>query len=293
MNNLLLSLILLGMSASVGLVGYLSSRIVREENGALDRQLMAVRVSLEETTQALSKVQSDLRDQRRVVEESRTEAATAADAVTELMQTPADPASEGLWPRERQYFYLAKKHIQNFGYSPFHAAGQIGLEAVTLLGMTTSEEEATNKSFRDFFEKVGELQAARGQRLEAAAGVNNENHREIAYKLPDLIDEVGALRAELESALRMHVGDMRADLIWQRFPKPQTGQAGDHAYWVTYYADRNPDGTVQHWIRGTDGRGGGKAGVMFPPVPGTVLWQWRHLFGLEPLLPLPDAENKQ
>ena len=92
---------------------------------------------------------------------------------------------------------------------------------------------------------------------------------------------------DLRTAWISALGATRAQLLWDRLPHGPTGPEGDVDSLVTYYADRKEDGTVAHFIsEKTKGLGGLTSGVAFPVEPGTVLWQWRHLFGEEPLIPL-------
>jgi hypothetical protein len=63
-----------------------------------------------------------------------------------------------------------------------------------------------------------------------------------------------------------------------------------------YYAHRKPDGSVEHGFEvDTPGLGSMSMPVDFPLTPDSMLWQFRHLFGDQPLIPippkLPDSKN--
>ena len=68
------------------------------------------------------------------------------------------------------------------------------------------------------------------------------------------------------------------------------GQYGNDGYTIKYYADRKPDGTVEHQLslHRLDGRASNGYRLHFPS---SVMWKYRHLIGDQPLLAIPDAES--
>jgi hypothetical protein len=70
------------------------------------------------------------------------------------------PAAEGNWPRERPYFYLAKKHIPTVDYGAFDIRGRVSSEAAVLFGMAGAERRAIDQALESVYEELRRTELA-------------------------------------------------------------------------------------------------------------------------------------
>jgi hypothetical protein len=168
-------------------------------------------------------------------------------------------------------------------------------DAATLFGMTGAERAAVDNSVQTFREAIQRLQSTYAQLDPAAAGENSSTHREITYQVPAMTNEFSQLETQCEASVTAAIGLKRSALFLERareLLKASYGQFGNDGYSVTLYADRNAAGEVSHQIRFSQENGSGKNfynySVYFPLSPESILWDYRHLFGQEPLLEQAD-----
>lgn len=311
MNQILLAGAVLLASLAVTLHHRTAARTAASELAHLKAEQAAANLALAEV-QARSNSSSE-----RHAELSLDLAATAAELkVTSDIalgaRTEPDPATEGSWPADKPYFYLPKRHLADIGFSALTPDGEPTPEAIALLGLTPSERDDLRNAWADFRFDLQERQVQSAERMPDTNSITDSNRRSIQFKLSSLSDDLPQLREQLDTRINDAVGSTRAQFL--RSPLEDrlddlTSPLGDRDSLVTYRAERKPDGNVQHWLRfdATDGTamyqypvqfiapeqdftdGGSQtiSGIRLPITPDSPLWHYRHLFGDQPLIPLP------
>lgn len=236
----------------------------------------------------------------------------AASEAALRARTEPDPATEGAWPTDKPYFYLPKRFLSQIGFTALTADGTPTPEAIALLGLTPSERDDLRNAWADFRFDLQELQIQSAERMPDTNSVPDPDRRAIRFKLGSLTNELPRLREQLNARLTDTVGSTRAQLLQSPLEnrlEDLTHPLGDRDCFITYHAERSSDGTVLHWLRfdATDGSamyqypvatltpgqsitdtdGVAASALAFPINPGSPLWHYRHLFGDQPLIPLP------
>jgi hypothetical protein len=219
-----------------------------------------------------------------------------------------DPATEGAWPADKPYFYLPKRFLSDIGFTALGADGEPTLEAVALLGLTPSERDELRHAWADFRFDHQELQVQSAERIPDTNAFPDPNRRSIRFKLSSLANQLPRLREQLDVRLTEAVGATRAQIL--RSPlenriEDLTSPIGERDCIVGYHAERAVDGGVQHYLRfeAADGSSMHQYAVGFTRTitgeapaadnepyradVGDALWHYRHLFGDQPLIPLP------
>jgi hypothetical protein len=219
-----------------------------------------------------------------------------------------DPTTEGPWPADKPYFYLPKRFLSDIGFTALGADGEPTLEAIALLGLTPSERDDLRNAWSDFRFDLQELQRQSAERIPDTNAVPDPNRRSIRFKLSGLTNQLPRLREQLDARLTETIGATRAQFL--RSPlenriEDLTTPIGDRDCIVGYHAERAADGNVQHYLRFEAGDGSsmhqyavGFSRTITGESPaadnepyradiGHALWHYRHLFGDQPLLPLP------
>ena len=261
---------------------------VRSANRGLNAELAGARAGYEETIAALTNAQALLALRSQEVELGRNDVAVAADT-TKATPIPPDPASEGLWPKDKPYCYLSKQHLATIEFIPFCEDGPLTSEAAILFGMSAAEKLAIDNATADFIERTHQLHIENAELIDVKPGTNTENHRETTYRVPMLTNEFRALRSAFDASTEQILGNSRASVFLKRGQKwldEGYGQYENTGYTIKYSADRQPDGTVRHEldIKRLDGMAGQGLRVRFPIDPTSGMWKYRHLFGDGPLL---------
>jgi hypothetical protein len=296
MNNFIVTILVVLSGIILWLGQHTAQRNARIENGKLAEKLDDIRASLAETSGVWTNAQANLARRREELNAAKIELANLVEEAQHAA-LPPDPSREGVWPGEAPYFYLAKKHLGEIAYNAFNGEQRLGREAATLFGMNSTEKIAVDEAFQTLFARMRQLQLTNSERMESKPGVNNENHREISYRIPALTNEFRELRTQFDSAVRGAIGNTRADPFLDRVATELgddtwLGQI-DVPYVVTYRGNREADGRVEHTIQIGHGDAESWSPLLeFPVEPGSALWDYRHLFGEEPLIPLPPGTKK-
>lgn len=231
----------------------------------------------------------------------------ASDAALRARPEP-DPGTEGAWPMDKPYFYLPKRFLADIGFTALTPDGTPTPEAIALLGLTPSERDDLRNAWADFRFALQELQIQSAERMPDTNAVPDPNRRSIRFKLSSLTNQLLHLREQLDVRLTEAVGSTRAQIL--RSPLEErledlTTPLGERDCIVGYHAERAVDGGVQHYLRfeAADGSSMHQYAVGFTRVTndgspaannepyravvGDALWHYRHLFGDQPLIPLP------
>jgi|GEM_PF-3481045 len=232
----------------------------------------------------------------------------AASEAALRARTEPDLATEGAWPTNKPYFYLPKRFLSQIGFTALTPDGTPTPEAIALLGLTPSERDDLRNAWADFRFDLQELQIQSAERMPDTNSVPDPNRRAIQFKLSSLTNQLPRLREQLDARLTEAVGSTRAQIL--RSPlenriEDLTTPLGERDCIVGYHAERAVDGGVQHYLRfeAADGSSMHQYAIGFTrtitgEVPaadnepyrtsvGDPLWHYRHLFGDQPLIPLP------
>jgi hypothetical protein len=223
------------------------------------------------------------------------------DAIRDRIEP--SPAVEGAWPSDRPYFYLPKRLLPEIGFTPLTPDGEPTVECRSVLGMTPAEQAELRQAWADLHFELQELQLRAAERIEDAAPADPDR-RSIRFRLPNISDQLPALRARLGERLAHAIGATRARLIEEPLQERLVdlgSPLGEGGGFVAYLAERDADGAVNHYLRletadgatasqlqvGTlpaDPTMSGGSELPFPIGPHCPLWNYRHLFGDQPLL---------
>src|SRR5258708_5563172 len=103
---------------------------------------------------AATNAQETLAAHRNELAALRNEVARSLEAIPSSLVPPMDPAREGLWPANKPYCYLSKKHLETIGFVPFAQEERLTSEAAILFGMSPVEKSAVNSVFQRFLERT-------------------------------------------------------------------------------------------------------------------------------------------
>lgn len=231
----------------------------------------------------------------------------AASEVALRARTEPDPTTEGAWPADKPYFYLPKRLLPEIGFAALTAEGAPTPEAIALLGLTPSERDDLANAWAEFRFSLQELQLQSAERLPDTNAVPDPNRPSIRFKLSGLTNHIPQLQAQIEAKLTEAVGSIRAQILRSPLEDMLDNMItpiGSRDCFVTYYAERDLTGAVQHHVQieaDDETRLSITTQVGFfrflPSSPdvqspyradeSSLLWHYRHLFGDQPLLPLP------
>jgi hypothetical protein len=235
-------------SASAGIVFWQQASIerVQQENRSLSTKVAATRTAIElnrdslaESHQQMNRIRGELRSARR--EQGIAEAEQLARHT---------PEREGWWPKDREYFYLAKSYLPQVrfrtcklpvaeaharltngtissltvipdrnpdealvSYNLFYG-GRFNRDMAALLGMTTAEADRTDEIYAGLIQSVGKIEAARIQRVDPPEPVAVSGTLQFTVaRMPDLSEEVEPLIAAANGEITQLLGHDRAALL--------------------------------------------------------------------------------
>jgi hypothetical protein len=295
MNNIRLGSLILASAGAVCLAQMASLKGKQVENRRLTLELAEAQTALQSVSVTWTNAEADLKLRRGELKSAEAELRIAMQESHDMPLKPLDPEHEGSWPSDQQYFYLAKRHLGQIGYSPFSFEGGVSPAAGFLFGMSEKEKSEVDEAFKAMRAKANQIQRSKAERVEPKPGGNNDNHQEVSYKVSAMTNEVQELRGEFNSAVRQALGSTRADLFLDRavtvFEADYSGNYGTTDYIITSEANRKADGRVEYTLK-LEEPGVGTAYFPFdyPLEPGMPAWEYRHLFGEEPLIPSQTHE---
>jgi len=242
-------------------------------------------------------------------------------AVRELIALKADSAGTEpapdvapvgeTWRSDAPYVDLAKRYLKDLRFQAVSTDHRLTDVAASLFGIHPLERAGVNDALREFRTRLEQLQLEKVTPLPHLAERQTEDHREVGFAVPGLKAESQALREEALAEIRRILGDPRAGMLEDKITHHLQFEAnpmGMDNLEVVFSADRQADGTVKHRLTFTDPQRPGDryslnvpfgleanqgmtsddgwtvAGVGFPLAPNSPLWNYRHLFGDQPLL---------
>jgi hypothetical protein len=253
MNNLILALLLL----STAIVAYWNRlaawQTARHDVRTLSSQLSTYANALRSERVNATELDQRLRERRDKVAAAQSDLVQASAHARELTET-TDASSEGAWPSGRDYFYLPKQFLGALGYSVFHNDGGLSEEAARLFGLTPAEKVALADSWRQLRLRLEQIQLDHAEPLDPSRPDSND-HLEVAFHLPALTNDVSQIRQQYQQDMEKQLGPTRSQLLWEKVAgeRPLSGYPFDHQEQViTFSADRQPDGSVQHKLQFTN-----------------------------------------
>jgi len=279
-------------------------------HGAADRARLQAEQATAVTTLAGVQARVDttaknLAEASRELTATRAELRSASEAALQARVEP-DPATEGAWPSNRPYFYLPKRVLSDIGFAVLTSDGEPTTECLALLGMTPSEQADLRQAWADLRFQLQELQLRSAERIPEATPKADPNRRAVRFRLSSLTNEIPILRDQLQSSLTKSLGSTRATVLQAPLKEQMrnlNGPFSNRDYVITYSAERTAEGDVNHFLHFDTGDGlstqapvgtlhanlekNAGGGLTFPIGPKSSLWNYRHLFGDQPLLSPP------
>ena len=279
-------------------------------HAAADRARLQVEQATAVTTLAGVQARVDtttkhLAEASRELTATLAELRSASEAALQARVEP-DPATEGAWPSDRPYFYLPKSVLSDIGFAALTSDGEPTTECLALLGMTPSEQADLRQAWTDLRFQLQELQLRSAERISEATPETDPNRRAIRFRLSGLTNELPILRNQLQSSLMETLGSTRATVLQAPLNgrlRYLNGQYIDRDCVITYSAERTAEGAVNHFLHFDTGDGrsaqalvgtlhanpekNASGGLTFPIGPNSPLWNYRYLFGDQPLLSPP------
>jgi hypothetical protein len=159
---------------------------------------------------------------------------------------------------------------------------------VALFGISPAEQTALNEARLAFQRGVEQLHLTHYALVEPSPGANPQDHRELAFRLPPLTNEIPVLQTQYESVVTTILGQNRARLFLEPAGVGLHASLGQWPFverTIKLIAHRQPDGQVAHQLETRIGRGAMTSSpVYYPLEAGSALWPFRYLFGEAPLL---------
>jgi hypothetical protein len=291
MNNAFIALLLFTTAGAVWLSQHVTLLQARQATRVVAAEVDQARSGLEELNRQLAAAQTRLTQHREEMVAAREDLARVAKAAQALEPPLLNPDAEGAWPTTKPYFYLLKKRLREVGYSPCSADKHLGEDAATLFGMSPAERAEVDNGIQTFREAVQQLQDTYAQVQPAPTGKDSATHRELTYQMPTLTNDFSQLELQCEASITAALGQSRSGLFLEQARplfKATYLPHGNYPFALTLSADRTASGQANHQLILTQDIGAGKNSyyypVYFPLTPDSPLWDYRHLFGEEPLL---------
>jgi len=311
MTSLNIACLIITFIAAVGLRLGMNHRSDQKELLKLRTDERTLRNTIAEHDARTSEANRHSSDHRSELDQINAELRAISDEIVRTAPVP-DPETEGRWPVDRPYFHLPKRLLDQISYSMFTADGKPTEETKFLFGLTPHEREMLWQAWTDFRSDLQELQIRSAERLPDAPVVANSVERSVRFHMHDLTQELAGLRSRLAARIEHDLGPTRARLLADPLNaqiSPLTSPLGDREVIIAFQADRQPDGSIRHWLRFSDpagtvmykqpvefqtpnpplnhGESPAVIGTGSPLGPDSVLWNYRHLFGDQPLLSPP------
>ncbi len=295
MSNLILASLLLVSTGVLCVTRHWRHANLAAENRRWAGELSAAQASLTAAAGNLASLrrrQDARRAELQVAERDATVAREELDG--QLRELTRD--KEGAWPKSKSYFYLRKQALAVIGYRPITEDGHLDPVAARLFGLTSGEQRQVDDLYQAFGDGIRKLQLERAERQPVDPAKDTPDRREVVYKIPVLAPEVAGLRQNFEQSLAGTLGEERAGLLLERvrdWLREESDHAENEVRLLSLEAERDEKGRVEHYLREAIPANGSftRMSVKFPPEPATALWPYRHLFGTEPLLPIPPGQQ--
>ena len=294
MSNLMLALLIFTSTATLWLTQHQTLRTTRQLNRQATAEIALARGQRNGIAAASTNAQATLKERRRQLADTRNELAAAEEETRQAQPFPPDPAREGLWPTNKPYLLMAKKLLGSIEYPSIEPGYRLADTAASLFGMTAAERASIDNALQGFDEAARRIFQDKAKPIAPTAGANTPDHQEIAFRIEATADEMRALREEFNASVQATLGPDRAGLFLEQAgaaieQSQYLYQHRDQGFEIKLTADRQSDGEVSHQIHVStlDPDGGSSShgeGIQYPLVPGSGLWNYRDLFGTQPLL---------
>jgi hypothetical protein len=288
MKHLTIAGAVLASAAMVCLVEHAAQQRVDAKNLELGDQLQAAETRLGQTRGTLAEHQKRWSQNQDETSAAQAELLAAENEAQSATPPEMDPAHEGAWPSDKPYFYLAKRRLKDVAYDGINESDKLSAISVALFNISTPERTAIDNAIQEFRKNINESQTQHAQKIEPAPGVNTEDHQEISFKLPGMTNEFVQLKAQFEASLTSTLGAERGGLLLDRvdtwIEERNVGDGGQEAT-LKLESNRQKDGHVEHLFHYERNGGNSTSGLSYPVHQWDALWQYRHLFGEQPLIP--------
>ena len=294
MNNLILAAFLLMSTATLWWAQHRTLQAVRLTYQQAGAKLAALRTQRDEITAACTNTQATLKERRQQLAATRAELAAAEEETRRAQPFPPDPAKEGLWPTNKPYLLMAKRLLGSVEYPAIEPGYRLSDTAASLFGMSAAEQASVNNSLQAFDEAARRIFVDKAKPIEPAGGANTPGHQEVAFRVEATADEMRVLGEDFNEAVQATLGPDRAGVFLEQAgaaieQSQYLYQHRDQGFEIKLTADRQANGELSHQLQVSiqDPDGGSShygSGIQYPLEPGSALWNYRDLFGDQPLI---------
>jgi hypothetical protein len=288
MKHLTIASAVLASAAMVCLVEHAAQQRVCAKNLELADQLQTAEIQLQQTRGSLVENQKRWAQNEDETGAAQAELQAAQTEAQSAMPPAMDPAHEGAWPGGKPYFYLAKRRLKDVGYDAITDGDKLSATSIALFNISKPERAALENAIQEFRKNLNDSESQHAEKIEPAPGVNTENHQELAFKLPAITNDFAQFKARLQADVTSTLGAERGGLLLDQVDNwIDARNAGADGKEVTLKleANRQADGRVDYLFHNKNNGGESTSGLTYPLHKWDSLWQYRHLFGEQPLIP--------
>lgn len=216
MRNVIIASVLLTASGSVLMYQRGALAKTRGETETLAKESGILERKIEEQRASLQDMEERGAEQKRSLAGAAEKLSQARAAYVPVSPQMPDPANEGHWPKERPYFYLAKKHIPAVNYEAFNQVGGVSDEAAALYGMTKEERGEIDAGIQTMFVQFHERELDGALPTNTPPSVASQRKGEKISVFVPASDILESVKAELVQKVNGVLGAERAALFLER-----------------------------------------------------------------------------
>ena len=164
-----------------------------------------------------------------------------------------DPRQLGGWPEKTDYLYFSKHHLANVDYKLL-AGDRLTEQAALLMGMSSEESEAVNRSFSNLLGRFGQLEIESMEQVDPAANWGIDDLAEVEFSLssriPDLQEAIQEERQLFTQQMEQILGPSRAALMADAsdtYLRQNVDDLGSGERTVGFFWESSGDGTHSIW----------------------------------------------
>lgn len=217
MNNLILVALLFVAAGAFWAGENRQIAVAREDAAARMRRQQAVVATTAQLKEKLAGLNFELSAERQAIEARRVELHKIVSEHPEMDELSPTPADEGVWPNEKQYFYLSKNHLGAVRYQAVAEGDVVSDTAATLLGMSANEHAESTAAYRRMLAQLRGSETRLAIPTNAPARLDGYKGEKTSLFLPKFsTEDLNAISDGLRADLTRAVGAQRGELLASR-----------------------------------------------------------------------------
>jgi hypothetical protein len=287
MNRLLIAAAIISVGVLVFVSQHHRRSVIEKQNVQLASMAGVLKKRLEENSRARAFAEQKLRPlQDDLAARQSARPQPSREAAPPPVPNPPDPAHQGGWPQNADYFYLPKTFLSQASFQVLNQQ-QLSDESASLFNLTSPEREEINRAIADLF---SQLRSAESERMQLIDLPEEWSHGPfasgVAYHIPSFSSDVAAWRQTLQQRLDTIVGPERSQLLGAGLDdhlREDWNDLGEAERTVGFVWHPESNGTSSLWYAIKDQRYG--AGTFRRYLPGgrdePTFRHYADLFGVE------------